>query len=318
MSDPRCTIGSCSAASKWVCKTDIASYYRFPYAFWLLDSGQITWAESLNEFQRGLITAGNEYHQLVERSVTPIAVPPEDLARLLKADVTILGTPVFEDKRRKPRGTRDGIDASGGALYPVEIKSHRAVLHLDRLELAFCWLLLEPRRTRHAQPKGIMILRQDSRSVRVDVLITPALLAELRRLITAVRDARKHGVRPRICGCQVCSRLRCNEVIAWVTERKDLTMIWGIGPVFAAALEAADYTTGDSPIDCDPARVAAELRDAGVKNCGTGSVEAWQLHALALPSGRPEFRPGARWPAPPPYVALDLEYDLISGRASSG
>jgi predicted RecB family nuclease len=298
---------------QWVSKTDVASYYRCAYAFWLLDSGQITFAESLNEFQRGLITAGNEYHELVERSVTPIVVAPEDLTRLLQTEITILGTPPFEDKRRKLRGTPDGIDAANGALYPIEIKSHRSVTHLDQLELAFYWLLLEPHRTRPAEPKGIMILRQDGKPVRIDVPITKALLAEVRRLITDVREARKHGVIPRICGCQVCSRLRRDEVVASVTERKDLTMIWGIARVFARALEAAGYATWDSLTDCDPARVAADLKEAGVKSCGTRTVEAWQLHARALASGRPEFRAGATWSAPPPYIALDLEYDVTPG-----
>lgn len=101
------------------------------------------------------------------------------------------------------------------------------------------WLLLEPHRTRKAAPAGMLILRQDGKPVRVEVPVTDALLGEVQRLIRDVRVARKKGVLPRVCGCQVCSRLRCDEVTASVTERKDVTMIWGVGRVFGAALEAA-------------------------------------------------------------------------------
>jgi hypothetical protein len=78
---------------------------------------------------------------------------PADLPALLKSDITILGTPLFENKQLKLRGCPDGIDAASGALYPIEIKSHREPIHLDRLELAFYWLLLQPHRT--SSPPGL-------------------------------------------------------------------------------------------------------------------------------------------------------------------
>jgi predicted RecB family nuclease len=299
---------------RWVTKTDIASYYRCPYAFWLVDTGQITFAETVSEFAMGLIRAGNAYQDLVEQSATEVVISPDDLAQLLRTNVAILGTPMFEDKRRKLRGTPDGIEAARGALYPVEIKSHRAVTHLDQLELAFYWILLDPHRTRRIAPAGVLILRREGKPVRVDVPITQALLTEVKQLIAHVRAARKHGVLPRACGCQVCSRLRRDEVTASVTERKDVTMIWGVGRVFAAALEAAGYSTWDSLAGCDPGLLYATLQKAGVKGFGRSNVEAWQLHARALVSGLPQFRPGAAWPVPPPYIALDLEYDVTPGR----
>lgn len=90
-------------------------------------------------------------------------------------------------------------------------------------------------------------------------------------------------------------------------------MIWGVGRIYAAALEAAGYATWDALADCEPTEVAATLTEAGVKGCSRAKVESWQLHARALASGLPEFRSGARWSAAAPYIALDLEYDVTPG-----
>jgi predicted RecB family nuclease len=51
----------------------------------------------------------------------------------------------------------------------------------------------------------------------------------------------------------------------------------------------------------------------GARGCGPGKVADWQLHARALASGLPEFRPGTRWPVVGPYIAVDLEYDVTPG-----
>jgi PD-(D/E)XK nuclease superfamily len=161
-----------AARRQWVSKTDLSRWYRCPYAFWLLESGQMRFEETVSPFQMSLIHAGQDYQELVEQSATPVAISPADLPTLLETDVTILGTPLFENKQLRLRGCPDGIDAARGALYPIEIKSHRAPTHLDRLELAFYWLLLQPHRTRPMPPAGMLILRHDGKPVRVEVPVT--------------------------------------------------------------------------------------------------------------------------------------------------
>jgi hypothetical protein len=116
---------------------------------------------TVTPFQQSLICGGHAYQELVEQLATPVVIEPGALGRLLGTDITILGTPAFEGRKLKLRGRPDGIDAAGGALYPIEIKSHRAPTHLDRLELAFYWLLLRPHRTRPTDPSGVLILRHD-------------------------------------------------------------------------------------------------------------------------------------------------------------
>jgi hypothetical protein len=302
-----------TARQQWVSKTDLSRWYRCPYAFWLLDSDQISFEETVSQFQMSLIHAGADYQELVEQSATPVVIAAGDLPTLLETEITILGTPLFENKQLKLRGCPDGIDAARGALYPVEIKSHRAPTPLDRLELAFHWLLLQPHRTRPAAPAGVLILRRDGKPVRVGVPITDTLLATVQRMISEVRSARKNGVTPRVCGCPVCSRARRDEVIQSVTERKDVSMILGIGRVYGAALEAAGYATWDTLTSCDPQAVAQAVADSGAKGCGPSKVASWQLHARALASGLPEFQPDATWPITGPYIALDLEYDVTPG-----
>lgn len=56
---------------QWVSKTDLSRWYRCPFAFWLLDSGQLTFPETVSAFQMSLIRAGQDYQDLVEQSAAP-------------------------------------------------------------------------------------------------------------------------------------------------------------------------------------------------------------------------------------------------------
>lgn len=297
------------ARRHWVTKTDLARWYRCRYAFWLLETGQITFEETVSPFQLSLIHAGQEYHELVEQSATPIAIEPANLPLLLKTDITILGTPEFRNKAKMLRGCPDGIDAASGALYPIEVKSHRAPTRLDGLELAFYWLLLEPYRKQQAEPAGVLILRREGKPFRVDVPITAEMIATVRNLVSEIRQARRTGVTPRVCGCTVCASARRDEVVEWVTEHKHVSMLFGVGPVYGDALEAAGYATWDGVIDADPDELADVVSASGAKGCGPSKVALWQMHARSLATGLPVFSPGATWPVQGRYIALDLEYD---------
>jgi hypothetical protein len=140
-------------SQRWVSKTDLSRFYRCPFAFWLLDTrpGRLSrncqrLPDVADPHRPGLPGSG--------RSATPVTIGPAGLPALLRTEITILGTPLFVNKKLKLRGCPDGIDAASGVLYPIEIKSHRAPTHLDRLELAFYWLLRQPYRTRHAPAAG--------------------------------------------------------------------------------------------------------------------------------------------------------------------
>ena len=132
-------------------KTDLVRYVRCPYSWWLLDRGEITFEETVDEFQVQLIQEGVAFQQLVEASAAPVVISDEDWAAYLASDRVLLGTPTFENPRLHILGRPDGIDCGRGAVAPIEVKSHQEVTRSDELELAFYWLLLAPWRTSTAE-----------------------------------------------------------------------------------------------------------------------------------------------------------------------
>src|SRR6266699_2322435 len=152
----------------------MTQYVRCPYAFWLLDKGQIDPADIIDEPQRQRLLEGHAFEEhavkeISQASTTPIAVAP------------------------------DRIDVASGALLPIEVKSHKDIQRIDELELAFYWMLLEPYRTRtDVSPVGRLILRRGGHAELVQVPIRPHRFEEVLRLVEQVRRARRQGVRPRI------------------------------------------------------------------------------------------------------------------------
>ena len=100
----------------WVSKTDLITFLRCPYAFSLLDRGEITFEDTVAEFQLKLLVEGSEFHSLVEASAVPIQIEPDDVPNLLQTDVTVLGIPGFENAKLKIFGRPDGVVAAKGAL----------------------------------------------------------------------------------------------------------------------------------------------------------------------------------------------------------
>jgi hypothetical protein len=61
-------IAGLRARREWVSTTDLSRWYRCPYAFWLLDSGQISFAETISPFQACLIQGGHAYQNAAPAS----------------------------------------------------------------------------------------------------------------------------------------------------------------------------------------------------------------------------------------------------------
>ena len=296
----------------WVTKSEMSSFVRCPYAFWLVDQGMISVEQTVNDHQRSLMAAGLEFHELVEASAAPLQVAPLDLRGLLREEsLVLLGTPDFKNTTLKLRGRPDGIDVAGGALYPIEIKSHKSVQRLDQLELAFYWLLLAPYRTVETEPQGRLVLRVNGQPLVVDVEIAPHRIAEVRALVEQVRETRRNGVRPRVCRCHVCRAVAHEEVSGATARARDLTMIFGIGRPYASALEAAGITSWDRLRTCDPAEVTDVLRGAGF-HPSPAEPRRWRGHAYSLARREPVvLTEGSARPAFPigdSFIAIDLEY----------
>jgi predicted RecB family nuclease len=296
--------GSRRRGRRWVSKTDLTTYVRCPYAFWLLHRGVITRDQLVDELQARLLTEGAEFQDHVEAELPTVA---GDLLALLSRDAPLLGTPLFENRRLMIYGRPDGVEPAGGALLPVEIKSHKDVEPSDKLELAFYWLLLEPLRKRSvAEPRGVLLLRRDGEPERVEVALSPYHFERVRDLLGEIRQARAEGVRPRVCGCNVCSRAVKEHVLRDATRNDDLTLLWDVGAHRARLLERLGVSTCKQLLCGDAAELAERLR-ARKHYVSIAQVERWQHHARAYAMRGPVFF-GDSWPIGPRFIALDLEY----------
>lgn len=294
----------------WVSKTNITSYLRCPYAFWLTDSGQLDRGELLSPVEARLAWDGIAFERSIVDAAAPMPMPPGGEAELFAQDHILPQVRAFRNPRLRLIGRPDGLVTANGALQPIEIKSHRLLQHSDRIELAFYWLLLGYLRTaRAASPVGWVFLRgQDDSHRREMVELTPQVLAETGELIRAVRHARSHGVEPVWCRCTVCSGIRRRQVTEAVRGRRDLSSVSGVGPRRREALLAAGYSCWDDLLADDAEDISHAVGLAG-QRVSAGEVKRWQWHARALATSRPLLADGAEaFPVPDEYVAFDAEY----------
>jgi predicted RecB family nuclease len=296
----------------WVSKTNVSSYLRCPYAFWLADSGQLDRADLLSPFEAQLAEDGVVFERSIVDAAAPIVMPPGGEAELFTQDHLLLEVRAFRNPRLRLIGRPDGLVTAAGALQPIEIKSHRLLQHSDRIELAFYWLLLGYLRTaRAADPVGWVFLRQrDGSHVREMIALSPAVLAETQDLIQAVRHARRHGVEPVWCRCTVCRGVRRRQVTEAVRERRDVSSVSGVGRVRRDALLATGYASWDDLLREDAEDITRTLnRPRARPLVSAGEVRRWQWHARALAANQALLTDDAGpFPVPGAYIAFDAEY----------
>jgi predicted RecB family nuclease len=292
----------------WVRDRDLLPYMRCPYAWWLVTTRQVTFADTVDDLQKRLLRSGKEFHEIVRDAAVPLRIAGRDADELLRSDRTILNFPrFFHDDGLVIHGRPDGVACDLGRLIPIEIKSHKDVQRIDRLELAFYWLVLEPYRTRApGEPHGLLVLRRDGRVEQVTVPLGGDDFDEVRRLVAEITDARRAGVRPRVCDCPVCGGAQRNAIEREIRRQKDLTMIFGIGRAYAQALESVGCATWEDLLDCDPATVRTELRARGY--CvSEAEVAKWKQHARSYRDTAPIYF-GDSGVLSARCIALDLEY----------
>jgi predicted RecB family nuclease len=296
-------------SDQWVSKTDLTSFLRCPYAWWQIDQGLISVGEIIGPLDERLIEDGNVFHQEVEAMASPIP-GDADLAEMLTTDVKLLGLPILENESRMIFGAPDGVDAASGALFPVEIKSHKDVRRSDELELAFYWLLLEPHRTRQVnEPRGWLVLRRDDEAEQVEVPIQPRRFEQVERMLKEIRKARNKGVKPRVCSCAACSGPLRKSINRQTRRGKDLTLLFDISRSRAAALEAAGVKDYEGLIALEPRELRQTLRESKTF-VSAQQIEQMRWHARSYK----EVRPILFGPMPivgDAFIALDLEYNTL-------
>jgi predicted RecB family nuclease len=291
----------------WVSKTDLTTYLRCPYAFYLLHRRWIRFEDTVNDQQLRLIDEGVAFQAGIEAVVPRRVIEPGDLPRVFAEESTrLFEVPTLENASLEIYGKPDAVETAQGALFPVEIKSHKEVQKSDELELAFYWLVLERYRTKAVPPRGYLLLRRDGRVEQVEVQLKPNRFEQVQQLLQDIRHARQHGVPARVCRCGLCSGLLRDEIERKTRESKDLTRIWGIGPRYARLLEETGIKTYEQLATADPSAMIATLR--GEKCCvSTSQIDTWKHHATSYSTSRPVLF-GDRLPPPSGFIALDLEY----------
>jgi predicted RecB family nuclease len=297
------------ASARWVTKSNIRGYRLCPYAFWLVDTGQVDlnsllWSPE-GAADLGRIEVGLRFEADVLSGMP--TVPPGETPAGVRY---LFNVGTFVHKELQLAGRPDGIDIEHYA--PIEIKGHRRVTLMDSLELAFYWRLLEPHRTAQPgiTPFGYVCL--SSLNGEVDqsdlrrVELRPFHFAEVERLIAGVRDARERGIQPRYCECLVC--MTRPEVVAIVTAGRDVRILWGVGPQRAKMLHDLGVATVEALRDADAVDIAARIKAWRLSGQSPAQVASWQHHARALTEERAvRFADGPTIGAS--YVVLDLEYD---------
>ncbi|WP_024366430.1 ribonuclease H-like domain-containing protein [Arthrobacter sp. TB 26] len=296
-------------SQEWVTKTELMTYVRCPYTYSLLHRGELDPADLFDDFILDLIAQGQEFHDRVDAMAPTIELTSvEELDELLAQGTIILHPPLLFNVELKIYGMPDGIDPQGGALWPIEYKSHKDVQPHDEIELAFYWLLLAPRRTKGTDdPRGLMVLRRDGEPYPVEVAIPPHRIAQVTSYLALVRQARITPMEPRLCRCHVCTGVRRDEVLQSVTARRHVSLLFGVGREYEKALSDLGVHDYLDLLEWDPGALAAALRQAGLRRCSPSMAERWQHHARAYREGSAQF-----FGAPPPvgdgFIVLDLEY----------
>lgn len=293
----------------WVSKTDLLRFLRCPYAFYVLDKGLIEFQDTIDEHQATIIEQGFAFQSSIEAEAKPLPQSIELSQLFSEESVRVFSQklPLLKNVELKITGRPDAVDTQKGELVPLEIKSHKATRVSDELELAFYWMLLEPYRTKKSPPRGYLLLRHNGEPKEVEIELRPAHFEKVQRLFREIHNARENGVRPRVCGCPVCSGPMVDEIQYFTRARKDLTLIWGIGRIYAQCLEDFGILTYDQILNADSAAIIETLSKHNY-HLSIAQVDRWKHHATSYSTGRAIVFGEPMLPDDS-YLVLDLEYD---------
>ena len=284
-----------SSERSWVSKSDVTGYLRCPYAWWLLDTRQITRDEAMPPFVAELAAVGVDFETRATAGAQPVTIPPGTEKEFFRGERTVYLPPssrLFRNEPLRLRGRPDGVVSAGGVVEPIEIKSHRRVRESDVIELAFYWRLLEPLRSVDAVPAGWVFLRSPDGSVTEQRMAIPAgVFAQLDAAIRGVRQARINGVpEDRFCRCAVCGGIKRDEVRRRAISAQDVSTVIGVGRSYGAALRACGVDRWPSLLAADPDVLADKVRFEDSK-CRSVSAN-WSAAGRLTPGRYETTKPG--------------------------
>lgn len=308
----------------WVSKSNLTDYERCPRAFWLDAKGIVRREERLSAETQLRVDAGAEFDRRVRHGAmeqeahearltwlrgilskgTADEQVPDERPRFL------LDERLYLNDELGLRGVPDGVEIENGTYAPLEIKDHMNTTNLDKRELAFYWLLLEPLRAETSiSPHGYMFLRDAEGERRVE--LSRQLLATVRQTIDEVRRVRA-GPEPRPCGsfnCYVC-RVSHPPDRTRFPESEDLTRLSGLDWRTAQRLELVGVRSLDDLESLGGAEICNRIKGTGWP-FGKYHLDGWVAEAQAWRTGKPVVY-GNPPELPREFIAFDIEY--VSGR----
>lgn len=292
----------------WVTKTNLTDYIRCARTYWLIAQGRITHEQSINPALLSVVEHGVEFESSV-RADAEVDQAGEDVVwRCGGQPPLMLNTELYGNTELGISGIPDGVDTETGLWAPVEVKSHRRSTALDRIELAFYWLLLAPFRERRAAPHGYLVLPVPSAEPRVErVGLRTEDLTRVKRFLPEVRRARSSEPPLAFCRCYVCTILVPSNADRELLGTSDLSLLFGLGHHRRREFEAVGITRYDVLADSTVDAVMDRF-DGGRRSFGRSDVEGWIAHATSYRDHRHViFRDAS--PMPDDYISLDLEYE---------
>jgi len=293
----------------WVTKTNLTDYIRCARTYWLIAQGRITHEQSINPALLPVVEQGEEFESSVradaevDQAGEDVVVWPGD-----EQPPLIMSEKLYEDTQLGIRGVPDGVETQTGAWAPVEVKSHQRSTTLDRIELAFYWLLLAPFRERKTAPHGYLVLPVPGAEPRVEhVELRPEDLTRVKSLLPEVRRTRSYEPPLAFCRCYVCTVLAPSNAGTELVGTSDLTLLFGLGYHRKREFEAVGVTSLDAFADSTVDAVM-ERFDGVRRSFGRSDIAGWIAHATAYRNRCHEiFRDAG--PMPGNYISLDLEYE---------
>lgn len=289
----------------WVSKTDITQFLRCKYRVFVIHTRNLALDELRDPrlirslLQKGTGFEGSLISQMPFEEVA-------DMESVIDKNVIFRSPKLIQNHELGIRGIVDLIQIGRGKLFPIEIKYHRDVTEIDRLELAFYWRLLQPLRRVTPRPKGYILLNTGEVA---EVTLTGEDFARLDSLVNEIRSVKEVGTEPVLCSeCNFCNLYR-DECLPQAREKGTLTLIHGIAGTRQGELTSLGIKDIHELAGADTLILHQVWRQLTRYAPGLAEIRRMQIHARCLSEHKPIYFGSSGVPVGDKVLILDLEYD---------
>jgi len=289
----------------WVSKTDITQFLRCKYRVFVMHARNLALDELRDPrlirslLQKGRGFEGSLISQMPFKEVA-------DMESVIDKNVIFRSPELIQNHELGIRGIVDLIQIGRGKLFPIEIKYHRDVTEIDRLELAFYWRLLQPLRRGTPRPKGYILLNTGEVA---EVTLIEEDFARLDSLVNEIRIVKEVGTEPVLCSeCNFCNLYR-DECLPKAREKGALTLIHGIAGTRQGELNSLGIKDIHELAGADALILHQAWRQLTRYAPGVDEIRRMQIHARCISEHKPMYFGSSGVPVGDKVLILDLEYD---------